>query len=73
MAQGIRESAKPKGCIVRWPADMVSEFTLFEPIEKKHQKGIEKHTEKLLIILKRSVYFLKLARYNIIMNKQNMK
>jgi len=53
MAQGIRESAKPKGCIVRWPADMVSEFILFEPIEKKHQKSIEKHTEKLLIILKK--------------------
>lgn len=46
MAQGIRESAKPKGCIVRWPADMVSEFILFEPIEKKYQKSIEKHTEK---------------------------
>lgn len=69
MAQGIRESAKPKGCIVRWPADMVSEFILFEPIEKKHQKSIEKHTEKLLIILKRSVYFLKLARYNTIIEQ----
>lgn len=69
MAQGIRESAKPKGCIVRWPVDMVSEFILFEPIEKKHQKSIEKHTEKLLIILKRSVYFLRLARYNIIIEQ----
>lgn len=69
MAQGIRESAKPRGCIVRWPADMVSEFILFEPIEKKHQKSIEKHTEKLLIILKISVYFLKLARYNIIIEQ----
>jgi len=48
---------------------MVSEFILFEPIEKKHQKSIEKHTEKLLIILKISVYFLRLARYNIIIEQ----
>jgi hypothetical protein len=54
----------------KWPlVDVVSEFILFEPIEKKHQKSIEKHTEKLLIILKISVYFLKLARYNIIIEQ----
>ena len=61
MAREINESAKAKGCVVRWLADIVSEFILFEPIEKEPQKSIEKHTQKLLIILKISVYFLTLA------------
>ncbi len=43
MAQGIRESAKPKGCIVRWPADMVSEFILFETMQMKPQISIRKY------------------------------
>lgn len=61
MAQEIRESAKPKGCVVLWPANVVSEFILSDPITKNPQKSIEKHTKKLLIILKISVYFLKPA------------
>jgi len=40
------------------PFDVVSEFILFEPIEKESQKSIEKPTQKVLIILKISVYFL---------------
>jgi hypothetical protein len=69
MAQEIRESAKPKGCVVLWPANVVSEFILFEPIEKKPQKSITRYAKKLLIILKISVYILKLARYNITINE----
>lgn len=42
MAQGIRESAKPKGCIVRWPADMVSEFILFETMQMKPSNKYQK-------------------------------
>lgn len=44
---------------------MVSEFINFETIRMSHKKGIEKFTEKILIILKKRVYFLTPTDYNI--------
>lgn len=41
-----------------WPVDVVSEFIKFDTISKGLKIGFKKYKIKLLIILKKEVYFL---------------
>lgn len=54
----MQKSAEQKECINLWPVDVVSEFIKFDTISKGLKIGFKKYTIKLLIILKKEVYFL---------------
>lgn len=58
MEAEMRESAEQKECINLWPVDVVSEFIKFDTISKGLKIGFKKYKIKLLIILKKEVYFL---------------